>query len=98
MYDYQKQFAFLTKIHIQDSSVYAIFSKLPISEQVTTGQSVTLPYLPSFFYAAFETSDESQDVTVSYYNSEPADLEDNIHFMDGFNRKVIKSLENSKRK
>ena len=53
---------------------------------------LSLPYLPNFFYAAFETSEDSQDVSVAFFNSEPADLRGNFHFMDGFKREVQNSI------
>ena len=54
---------------------------------------LSLPYLPGFFYAAFGNPDESQDVSVAFFNSEPADLRGNFHFKDGFKREVMNLMD-----
>ena len=48
-----------------------------------------IPYTPGFCYAAFETSDGSQPITVEEFSSIPDWVADYCHSLDVSERKVM---------
>ena len=84
----------IPSLFLQDSSFYALLSKSTISEVVTTGQCVPLPYLPGFMYAAYGDGDaaQCQETTMTFFNSLPALLRDHIYCLDGFRGKVMRVI------